>query len=148
MTDPRIHERAEHRLAILARQLERVGISGLLVVTEADPTGRAGLRRSTESAVGRAGLGPVLVDARARFRDWLQGAYNRTRSDLKFFHPILGATMGPVEDRLDVFMAVDDAVLGTVARELITDDERAELLEPFDRMFGLGPPPSPRRDDA
>ncbi|MEA2536536.1 MAG: hypothetical protein QOF11_770 [Chloroflexota bacterium] len=130
---PRV--RAEQRLAILARQLERVGLDGG-VITDADPPGRDLLRRQTEDAIEAAGLAELLADGRARFRDWVQGAYNRMRSDLKVFQYAWGTTMGPVEDRVNVFLAVDDAVLATVAHELIREDDRAALLEPYDRLIG------------
>lgn len=130
---PRV--RAEQRLAILARQLERVGLDGG-VITDADPPGRDRLRRQTEDAIDAAGLAELLADGRTRFRDWVQGAYNRMRSDLKVLQYAWGTTMGPVEDRVNVFLAVDDAVLATVAHELIGEDDRAALLEPYDRLIG------------
>lgn len=135
MSDSGPPARAEQRLAILARQLERVGLDGA-VITAADPSGRAMLRREAETAVRAAGLADLLADAQGRFRDWVQGAYNRTRSDLKVLQYAWGSTMGPVEDRLDVFRAVDDAVLATVAHEIIPEDERVALLEPYDRLIG------------
>ena len=47
-----------------------------------------------------------------------------------------GTTLGPVEDRVNVFRAVDDAVLATVAHEVIAEDDRIALLEPYDRLIG------------
>lgn len=129
--DPRA--RAEQRLAILARQLERLGLDGA-VITDADPPGRALLRRRTGDAVAAAGLADLLADGRARFRDWVLGTFNRTRSDLEVVQYARGSTMGPVEDRLNVFRAIDDAVLATVAHELIPEDDRRALLEPYGRV--------------
>lgn len=127
--------RAEQRLAILARQLERVGLQGG-VITAADPPGRATLRSQAEAAIGAAGLTDLLAAGQTRFRDWVQGAYNRTRSDLKVVQYAWGTTLGPVEDRLNVFRAVDDAVLATVAHEVIAEDDCIALLEPYDRLIG------------
>jgi hypothetical protein len=148
VTDTGVRERAVQRLDILARQLERVGLSGASVLTEADPVGRDDLRRSAERPVLQAGLDDLLVDARRRFRDWVEGSFNRTRSDLEVIQFARGATLGPVADRVDVFMAVDDAVLGTIARELIPDEVRRDLLEPFERMMALGTRGRPREHDG
>ena len=136
MTDRAVLERAAHRLDVLARQLERVGLSGVVVLTASAPEGRDALRRSAERAIVRAGLDGVLDDARGRFRAWVAAAFNRSRSDLEAIQFTQGAMLGSVGDRIEVFMAVDDAVLGTVARELIGDEDRRELLEPFERMMG------------
>ena len=81
-------------------------------------------------------MADLLAEARERFRDWVQGAYNRMRSDLKVVSYAWGTTMGPVEDRVNVFRAVDDAVLATVAHELIPEEERLALLEPYGRLVG------------
>ena len=137
--------RAERRLAILARQLERVGLDGG-VITAADPPGRAMLRSRTEAAIGAAGLADLLADAQARFRDWVQGAFNRSRSDLKVIQYAWGATLGPVEDRLNIFRAVDDAVLATVAHELIPEDDRVALVEPYRRLVADRSAARPRSD--
>ena len=72
-----VRERARHRLDILARQLERTGLSDPSVLTEGAPPRRAALRSRAEAAVAGAGLGDVLAEARALFRDWAEGAYNR-----------------------------------------------------------------------
>ena len=136
MTDRRALERTVHRLDILSRQLEHVGLAGVVVLTEADPDGRAALRRSAERAAARAGLDGVLNDARRRFRAWVEGAFSRSRSDLEVIQFTRGAMLGTVTDRIDVYMAVDDAVLGTVARESISEADRRALLEPFERMMG------------
>ena len=131
-----IRERAEQRLSILARQLERAGVAGLIVVTDAHPAGRDNLRRSAELAIARAGLAGVLVEGRAAFREWVEQALNRTRSDMKVIQYALGPALGPVQDRIDLLMAVDDAVLGTVGHEVLIEEARRELLEPFERMMG------------
>ncbi len=131
--------RAQQRLAILARQLERVGLADAQVITDADAPGREVLRHRAKTVVTAAGLAGLLADAQGRFRDWIQGAYNRVRSDLEVIQYRLGSTLGPVEDRVDVFRAVDDAVLATVGYELIPEDDRVELLEPYDRLLALRP---------
>jgi hypothetical protein len=146
--DPRaagqVRERARHRLDILARQLERTGLSDPSVLTEGAPPGRAQLRSRAEAAAAGAGLRDVLADARARFRDWVEGAYNRSRSDLKAIGWNYAGRMGPVEDRVDAYLAVDDAVLATVAHELIPEDVRQALLEPYLRMMAIHPKRSAR----
>lgn len=147
MTDGGVRGRAEHRLRILARQLEHVGLSGAVVVTEADPPGRDFVRRSAERAVARAGLDDVLTEARERFRAWVDRALNETRSDMKVIQYALGPSLGPVADRINVYMAVDDAVLGTAARELVPEEVRRDLLEPFERMMSRRGSPQ-AKDDA
>ena len=94
------------------------------------------LRNEAEAAIEAAGLTDLLDAGQARFRDWVQGAYNRMRSDLKVLQYAWGTTMGPVEDRVNVFRAVDDAVLATVANEVLPEDDRVALLEPYDRLIG------------
>lgn len=142
-----VRERARHRLDILARQLERTGLSDPSVLTEGAPPGRAALRSRAEAAVAGAGLGDVLADARALFRDWAEGAYNRSRADLKAIGWNYAGRMGPVGDRLDVYLAVDDAVLATVAHEVVSEDDRQALLEPYLRMMAIHPERS-ARDEA
>ena len=143
-----IRERAEQRLAILARQLERVGVAGLIVVTDAHPPGRDTLRRSAELAIARAGLAAVLADGRAGFRAWVEQALNQTRSDMKVIQYALGPALGPVQDRVDLLMAVDDAVLGSVGHEVLMEETRRDLLEPFERMMGgrISPRPDQHED--
>lgn len=136
MTDRAVLERTLRRLDILSRQLQHVGLAGVVVLTDADPEGREVLRRSAERAVIRAGLDGLLEDARRRFRSWVEGAFSRSRSDLEVIQFTRGAMLGTVVDRIDVYMAVDDAVLGTVAREAISEEDRRALLEPFERMMG------------
>jgi hypothetical protein len=138
--------RAEQRLEIMARQLERVGLADLRrVVTEGGPPGRRSLRRETEAAVRRADLADLLVEARARFQDWLERAYNRGGYDPTPIGLNWGRTLGSVADRVDVFRTVDDAVLATVAHELIPEDDRQVLLEPYARMLALRPERRARR---
>ncbi len=138
--------RAEHRLEILARQLERVGLTDLRrVVTEGGPPGRRSLRRETEAAVTRAELGELLAEARARFQDWLERAYNRGGYDPTPLGLNWGRSIGSVADRVDVFRTVDDAVLATVAHELIPEGDRQVLLEPYARMLALRPDRRTRR---
>ena len=138
-----VRERARHRLDILARQLERTGLSDPSVLTEGAPPGRAELRSRVETAAAGAGLGDVLADARARFQGWVEGAYNRSRSDLKTIGWNYAGRMGPVGDRVDVYLALDDAVLATVAREVVSEDDRqalARAISPDD-----GDPPRAER---
>ena len=137
MAEPTPRERAEQRLEILARQLERVGLADAQVITEPDPPGRGQLRRRAEMALKSAGLADLLDDALRRFRDWVQGAYNRQRSDLEVIQVSWGSTIGPAEDRVSVFRAVDDAVLATIAHELIAEDDRLALLEPYGRLMTI-----------
>jgi hypothetical protein len=145
MTDGDPRARAEQRLEIMARQLEHVGLVDLRrVVTEGGPPGRASLRRETEAAVTRADLGDLLADARTRFRDWLEQAYNRGGYDPTPIALNWGRTLGSVEDRVDVFRTVDDAVLATVAHELVPDEDRQALFEPYARMLALRPERRPR----
>ncbi len=136
-----VRDRARHRLEILARQLEQVGLGGPHVLTAHEAPSRAHLRREAETAATRSGLDDLLADARPRFRDWVQTAFSQTRSDLRVVQYVLGASMGPVEDRVDVFAAVDDAVLATVAQGLIPEADRVALLEPFARLMTLGNQP-------
>ncbi len=142
-----LRERAQQRLDILTRQLDRIGLADLQVVTDHDEPGREALgRRATEAAIA-AGLGDPLSDARSRSREWVQSAYNRLRSDL-YWAQVGGLAQGPVRDRIDVFLAVDDAVLATVAHELIAEEDREALLEPYARMMAFGSPaPVPARPD-
>ena len=84
----------------------------------------------------RAGLAAVLADGRAAFREWVEQALNQTRSDMKVIQYALGPALGPVQDRVDLLMAVDDAVLGTVGHEVLAEETRRDLLEPFERMMG------------
>jgi hypothetical protein len=136
-------DRALQRLDLLARQLERVGLADLQVVTDHDAPGRDPIRRQATEAAVKSGLGEVLADARNRFRDWVQGAYNRLRSD-PYWAQVGGLAQGPVDDRIDVFWAVDDAVLATLAHELISEEDRQALLEPYARMMAFGPEPRTR----
>jgi hypothetical protein len=144
MTGPReLRERAVHRLDILARQLDRVGLADLAVVTENRSPEREALRRRAVGATTAAGLGPLLADARPRFRDWLQAAFNRIRSDLEVIQVARGSSLGSVADRIDVFLAVDDAVIATVAHDLIPDDDRQTLMDPLAAMLAARPGPRP-----
>jgi hypothetical protein len=135
-----LRDKAAHRLDILARQLDRVGLADLAVVTEGRSADREALRRRAVGAATAAGLGDVLADARSRFRDWLQAAYNRIRSDLEVIQVARGSSLGSVADRVDAFLAVDDAVIATVAFGLIPEDARDGLLEPLGRMLAARPP--------
>ncbi|MEO8230634.1 MAG: hypothetical protein ABI628_12865 [Chloroflexota bacterium] len=133
-----LRARAEQRLEILARQLERVGLADLQVVTNHNEPGRDAIRRrATEAAVETGDLGDLLADARNRFWDWVQSAYNRLRSD-PYWAQVGGPAQGPVDDRISVFWAVDDAVLATVTYELISEEDRETLLEPYARMMAFG----------
>jgi hypothetical protein len=130
----------------MAGQLERVGLVDLRrVVTEGGPPGRRNLRNETEAAVRRAELADLLLDARARFQDWLERAYNRGGYDPTPIGLNWGRTLGSTEDRFDVFRTVDDAVLATVAHELISEDDRQALYEPYARMLALRPARRARR---
>ena len=144
-TEAERRRQVEHRLDILARQLERVGLGGPFLVSPRDAPGRAALRRTASRAVDAAGLSDQLEAARRRFGDWVQAALSRTRSDLKAIQWVTGTALGPTEDRVDVLAAVDDAVLATVATGLIAEADRAELLEPYGRLMGLAiQPPADR----
>lgn len=124
----------------MARQLERVGLVDLRrVVTEGSPPGRRTLRDETERAIDRAGLADLLLDARSRFQEWLERTYNRGGYDPTPIALNWGRTLGSVADRVDVFRTVDDAVLATVAHELISEDDRRALFEPYVRMLALRP---------
>ncbi len=145
--NPQLRQRAEHRLDILARQLERVGLGGPFLVSPHDAPGRATLRRAATRAAEAAGLGDLLEEARRRFADWVQAAFSRTRSDLKAIQWVAGTALGPTADRVDVLAAVDDAVLGTVAQGLIPETDRAELLEPYARLMRVASRPTADHPD-
>ena len=105
------------------------------------------LRRTAARAAEAAGLGDLLEDARRRFADWVQAAFSRTRSDLKAIQWVAGTSLGPTADRVDVLAAVDDAVLGTVARGLIAETDRVELLEPYARLVSVSSRPTADHPD-
>jgi hypothetical protein len=142
-----VRDRAVHRLDILARQFDRVGLADLAVVTENRSPEREALRRRAVGAATAEGLGELLADARRRFRDWLQAAYNRIRSDLEVIQVARGSALGSVADRIDVFLAVDDAVIATVVHDLIAEDDRRALMETLERMLASRRGPRPAGDE-
>jgi hypothetical protein len=137
---PGVRERAEHRLDILARQLDRVGIADLRRIVTVDETREHRRRReSAGRAIRAAGLGDLLDDARPRFETWAERVFSFGGYDPTWIALNWGRSLGPVGDRVATFLTIDDAVLATVAYELIPDIDRQALIEPFDRMMALRP---------
>lgn len=144
--DTELGRRAARRLGILGRQLERVGLADLRrVVTVGEAPGRARLRARAEKAAVEAGLGDLLGDARSRARDWVDLAYARGGYDPTSVGLNWGRTFGTAAERVAVFRSVDDAVLATVARELVPVEDHQALMEPYTRMLALRPERPARR---
>ena len=146
MTAPGARDRAIHRLDILSRQLERVGAGDLRrVVTDPRTPERGLLRIAAQDAVESAGLGDLLDEARSRFRTWTERVL-RAGGYAPIATAMWGRVGSSVEDQVAIARTVDDAVVATVAHELIPDLDRRALMEPFDRMLELRPPVRHARD--
>jgi hypothetical protein len=139
MTGPdELRDRAVHRLDILARQLDRVTPDDLRRIGyRLDPSAGTDLRTRTEAAVVAAGLGAILEDARPRFRDAVLGLFNQTGPSPSWVGTWWGSSAGSVDDRVGVARAVDDAVLATVAHDLISGDDRRALSERYSVLVGM-----------
>ncbi len=121
--------RTLHRLDILARQFDRLLPADLRrLALEADTPERARLRRRVEKATIGAGLGGILDDARARFGQRMLELYNIGGYDPTAVGLNWGRSNGRATDRVEAFLAVEDAVLATVAHELVPADDRRSLI--------------------
>ena len=148
MADLAVRERAIHRLDILGRQLGRVEAGDLYrIVTDGRSIDRDVLRRRAEAAAADAGLADLLKDARQRFVEWADEAFRRAGYDPSWIALNWGRSLGTAEDRAAAFRTIDDAVVATVAHELIPEPDRRELREPFDRMLALRPERRARADE-
>jgi hypothetical protein len=133
-----LRDRAVHRLDILARQLDRLTPDDLRRIGfRLDPSAGKDLRTRTEDAIVAAGLGAILEDARQRFRDAVLGLFNQTGPSPSWVGTWWGSSAGSVDDRVGVVRAVDDAVLATIAHDLISEDDRRALSERYSVLVGM-----------
>jgi hypothetical protein len=140
-----LRARTLHRLDILSRQFDRMLPADLRrIALSADTPERARLRSRAQSRAIGAGLGGILDDARARFRDRIVEIYNLGGYDPTAIGLNWGRSNGTATDRVETFLAVEDAVLATVAQELIPADDRWILSEPYDVLVSMKPGPRPR----
>lgn len=138
-----LRARTLHRLDILARQFEQLAGPDLRrIALTADTPERGRLRARAENAAIGAGLGGILADARSRFRERLIVIGNASGFDPTPVGLNWGRTNGPATDRVEISVAVDDAVLATVAHDLIDQDERRALSEPCDILVSMRRGPS------
>ena len=142
-----LRARTLHRLDILARQFDQLlGPDFRRIALTADTPERARLRARAENAAVGAGLGGILDDARRRFGERLvvignAGGFDPTPVGLNW-----GRTNGPATDRVQIQVAVEDAVLATVCQELVETDVRRALTEPYEILVSMRLGPQPSRD--
>ncbi|HYO44254.1 MAG TPA: hypothetical protein VES19_13745, partial [Candidatus Limnocylindrales bacterium] len=106
-----------------------------------DAETRALLVARVESVAADAGRGILLGEARSWLREAI-GARTLAR-----YQPEAGVwgvpSGGVVQDRVEVLLALEDAVSVAVTQDLLDPDEAALLADPGRRLLGLEPLPVP-----
>ena len=140
-----LRARTLHRLDILARQFDRLLPADLRrLALDVDTPERARLRGRVENEAIGAGLGGILGDARTRFGERMLELYNIGGYDPTAVGLNWGRSNGPATDRVEAFLAVEDAVLATVAHELVPAEDRRSLSEPYELLVSMKPAPRSR----
>ena len=132
------------RVEQLLSDLDQIGIEdvGLVSLPATDMAARARARSAAVKAAEEAGLGPLQGEAREEARARVVRMYDRNvEAGLNW-----GRSLGTIEDRVAVAAAVEDAMIGTVALDVVSADVANELLEPMRLLIAMHPtdaPPSP-----
>ena len=128
--------------------LDRIGIEdvGLVSLPATDMAARAPARSAAVKAAEEAGLGPLQGEARDEARARVVRMYDRNIYQPTWAGLNWGRSLGTIEDRVAVAAAVEDAMIGTVALDVVSADVANELLEPMRLLIAMHPtdaPPSP-----
>lgn len=128
---------AGERLAGFAAGLERLGLEDLRrsAISTQGQADQVRTRKAAETIVESAGLGSVLEEARASFREYVlrvyaAGAYQWTIAGLNW-----GRSTGRAEDQATMVQVVQDAALGVIAEPFAPPEVVSELLSPFDLVL-------------
>ena len=130
--DRRLNE-ARDRTDVFLDELDHLGIEDVELVSlpSRDAAGRAAARSAAVEAAERAGRGRLLSESRELARRRVIVMYDRNMYQPTWAGLNWGRSLGTVEDRVAVAAAVEDAAIGTVALDLISEDQARELLEPL-----------------
>ncbi len=111
-----------------------------------DPEARDRLVAHLEEAAVRAGRADLLGEARGWLRDAI-GARTLARQAPE--SGVWGVSAGgQVADRVEVFLALEDAVSVAATEDLLDSEEAAALADPGRQLLGLEPLPAPGGDPS
>ena len=132
-------DRARRALA----DLERLDMTALsrISLSLRDAEMRSPMREEAVGAAERAGLGPILDEARRRAREHVTGAFDRAPFQGIGIDVAEVRSRSSVDDRVAAMMAAEDAVIAAVADPYLSDDVRDAMTTPFERLRppdGLG----------
>lgn len=113
----------------------------LTVMPVRDTDERERIVAHLEDAAVEADRGMLLGEARAWLRDAISA---RTLARVQFEAGVFGVSAGgAVEDRVAVFLALEDTVSVAATQDLLDPGEAAVLADPGRRILGLDPLPVP-----
>jgi len=126
----------EQRVARFAGRLERTSLDELrlLAARPDDPTAH-------REAVDRARLEAAMngreaaVDrARRNLEDWVLRIYNERQYQATLMGSNWDRSLGPARDRAEIAAALRDAFMAVVLWDLLSEEDRDELLGPWGRL--------------
>jgi hypothetical protein len=142
---PRSDPAASQRLAAFLDRLGRVDREDLQRMGLPPPDqGRQGARERAMDAAVAAGRGELLKAATERVRKGTLEEYSRAGYRPTWLGLNGAVSTGRAEDRVAWVVALEDAAIATVAEDLLSGGDVAELMWPFERLAGQatgGPPP-------
>ena len=142
---PRSDPAASRRVAALLDRLGRVDREDLQRMALLPPDqGRQAARERAIDASVAAGRGELLKAATQRVREATLEEYSRAGYRPTWLGLNWAVSTGRAEDRVAWVVALEDAAIATVAQDLLSADDVAELMWPFERLAGQatgGPPP-------
>jgi hypothetical protein len=136
MTD--VDAAADRLDAFLAR-LDRLSLEDLRLVALPlpDPGERAALLGDVSRAAAAAGRTGLVDAARERARSAITIAYDRHLYDPTIAGLNWGRSLGTTEDRLSLTLAIEDAAVAAVMRDLLDEDLLDALTEGFEHAAGM-----------
>ena len=148
-TDQRLAD-ARQRVERFFAELDHLGIEDVTSVSlpHEGAGERTPPREAAADACVAAGLGPLLDETREQARSWVIRLYDRnmyqpTRAGLNW-----GRSLGTIEDRIAVAAAVEDAAIGTVAKDVALAADSKALLEPLRMLVAMHPDEMQRNEFA
>ena len=141
---------AQVRVDAFMATLDHVGIEdvGLVSLPGADIAARAPARAQAVAAAEEAGLGPYLIKAREKARAHVVRMYDRNAYQPTWAGLNWGRSLGTIEDRVAIAAAIEDAVIGTVAMDVMSPEVTERLLEPMRLLTSMHPGEEPRSQFA
>jgi hypothetical protein len=125
---------ADERIERLFADLDHLGAEdlGRIALARADIKRRASVRAEAIAAIRSAGRGPMLDDSIGSVEAFLERVYvgDGRRGAFIGRFPMGGTTR--IDDRIAATAAVEDAVVGTLARDLVPAEVVLRLLEPYE----------------